>query len=133
MINKKRFNMVNKTSKWINKITRSLLVLGTSLYTSLSFASSGSIPTPPSDQQITNGQDFMDVIRNTAKDIVPILFPILEISGIVLAIWLVMTSLHEAKRKDDWGVMKMSILGAAICIGIVFTLAYEGNQIGSSM
>lgn len=133
MKKKNTFNFINNSKGWIRKISHGLLWLSASFYTSLSFASSGAIPTPPSDQQINNGQDFMDVIKNTAKDAVPIVFPILEIVGIVIALWLIMTSLHEAKRKDDWGVMKTAVFWAAICIGFVFTLAYEGNQIGTGM
>ncbi|MFN7098254.1 MAG: hypothetical protein ACK4PR_11970, partial [Gammaproteobacteria bacterium] len=101
-MNKKEwFNRLNKMSNWKNKIKHTLLFLFVYGYQTVTFASSGAIPTPPSDQQITNGQDFMDVIKNTSKDAVPIVFPILEIAGIVIAVWLIMTSLHEAKKKDD--------------------------------
>ena len=95
---------------------------------------SGTIPTPPSGDQIDTNNDMLDVFFNLFKDKIG---PILIYGGAIYMVYMaVMTIIHginESKEKGDWSKFKMSILYAAIMFTIGVSLGYVGINIFSNM
>jgi len=126
---------MKKLIRFYEGVNAKLLLLITGCLLSTSSFADGALPTPPSGEDVTsNGKDFLDVIFNLFKDkIGPILIYGGAIFLVVKAMFEIMEGVKKSREKEDWSIMKGSIVASTVMVTLGLALAYVGYHIFNTM